>query len=102
MPNGHSVTRALKLRILRRGGVAASCWAASLLLVGCSRAPTFNLLGSVFPAWIVCGVIGILLTLAVRLFFIRIKLDQQLKPLVVVYVCLAALFTFTLWLLFFR
>ena len=73
-----------------------------MLIAGCSRAPTFNLLGSFFPAWIVCGVIGILLTLAARLFFVRIKLEQQLKPLIVVYTCLAALFTFTLWLLFFR
>jgi hypothetical protein len=48
-----------------------------------------------------CGVIGILLAVAVRLFFVRIKLEPQLKPLIVVYPCLAALFTFTLWLLFF-
>jgi uncharacterized membrane protein len=82
--------------------VVVSASAASLLIAGCSRAPTFNLLGSFFPAWIVCGVIGILLTLATRLFFVRIKLEQQLKPLVVVYLCLAALFTFILWLLFFR
>jgi YtcA family len=102
MQNGRSVTRELKSPGLRRMGMAASASAASLLIAGCARAPTFNLLGSFFPAWIVCGVIGILLTLATRLFFIRIKLDQQLKPLVVVYLCLAALFTFTLWLLFFR
>ena len=92
----------LKSPGLRRGVVVASASAASLLIAGCSRAPTFNLLGSFFPAWIVCGVIGILLTLAARLFFVRIKLEQQLKPLVVVYLCLAALFTFILWLLFFR
>jgi hypothetical protein len=105
MPKGLSVTRELKSPTLRRtiggGGTAASS-AATLLLAGCSRAPTFNLLGSFFPAWIVCGVIGILLTIAIRLFFVRIKLEQQLKPLLVVYTCLAALLTFTLWLLFFR
>jgi hypothetical protein len=73
----------------------------SLLITGCSRAPSFNLLGSFFPAWILCGVIGILLAIAVRLFFVRIELEQQLKPLILVYPCLAAFFTFTLWLLFF-
>jgi hypothetical protein len=76
--------------------------AAPLLAAGCSRAPTFNILGSFFPAWIVCGVIGILLAVAVRLFFVRIKLEDQLvAPLILVYPCLTALFTFTLWLLFF-
>jgi YtcA family len=74
---------------------------ATLLIAGCSRAPSFNLLGSFFPAWILCGVIGILLAVALRLFFVRIKLEQQLKPLILVYPCLAAFFTFTLWLLFF-
>ena len=105
MPKGRSVIRELNSLTLRRTigvGVAAASSASTLLIAGCSRAPTFNLLGSFFPAWIVCGVIGILLTVAVRLFFVRIKLEQQLKPVIVVYSCLAALFTFTLWLLFFR
>lgn len=105
MQKGRSMTRELNSPHLRRTigvGVAAASSATTLLIAGCSRAPTFNLLGSFFPAWIVCGVIGILLTLAARLFFVRIKLEQQLKPLIVVYPCLAALFTFTLWLLFFR
>jgi YtcA family len=72
-----------------------------LMFAGCSRAPSFNILGSFFPAWILCGVIGILLAVAVRLFFVHIKLEEQLKPLIVVYPCLAAFFTFTIWLLFF-
>jgi hypothetical protein len=46
-------------------------------------------------------VIGILLAVALRLFFVRIKLEAQLKPLILVYPCLALFFTFTLWLLFF-
>jgi YtcA family len=75
--------------------------AAPLLAAGCSRAPTFNILGSYFPSWLVCGVLGILLAAAVRLFFVRIKLEPELSPLILVYPCLAAFFTFTLWLIFF-
>jgi hypothetical protein len=81
--------------------VLASSSAAMLLLAGCSRAPSFTILGSFFPSWILCGVIGILLTVGSRLLFIRIKLEEQLSPLILVYPCLAAFFTFTLWLLFF-
>src|SRR5260370_32599300 len=104
MQKGRKVTGKLNSPMLRRAigvAVAAASPAATLPLTGCSRAPSFNLLGSFFPAWILCGVIGILLAVAVRLFFVRIKLEQQLKPLIVVYPCLAAFFTFTLWLLFF-
>jgi len=72
------------------------------LAAGCSRAPSFNILGSFFPAWIVCGVIGILLAVAVRLFFVHINLEEKLLwPLILVYPCLTLFFTFTLWLLFF-
>ena len=85
-----------------RCAIAAGASFASALLAGCGRAPSFNILGSFFPAWIVCGVIGILLAVAVRLFFVRIKLEDQLvAPLILVYPCLTAFFTFTLWLLFF-
>jgi hypothetical protein len=81
--------------------LAAPSSATMLLLAGCSRAPSFNILGSFFPSWILCGVIGILLTAGSRLLFVRIKLEEQLSPLILVYPCLAAFFTFTLWLLFF-
>jgi hypothetical protein len=89
------------LRLLRVAVTGAS-FAGALLVAGCSRAPSFNILGSYFPAWIVCGVIGILLAVAVRLFFVHINLENELlAPLILVYPCLTAFFTFTLWLVFF-
>src|SRR5579859_2883656 len=87
---------------LQRVAVAGVLFAPQLLATGCSRAPTFNILGSFFPAWILCGIVGILLAVVVRLYFVRIKLeDQLLAPLILVYPCLTAFFTFTLWLVFF-
>jgi hypothetical protein len=78
-----------------------TCVASALLATGCSRAPSINILGSFFPAWILCGVIGILLAVAVRVLFVRLNFERELSPLIVVYPCLAALFTFSIWLLFF-
>lgn len=72
-----------------------------LSAIGCSRAPSFNLLGSYFPSWMLCGVIGILLTVAARQLFLKIDFEQHLSPLIFVYPCLTAFFMFTLWLLFF-
>ncbi len=75
--------------------------AATFSATGCSRAPSFNILGSFFPAWILCGVIGILLTVMVRILLVRANFEQELSPLILVYPCLAAFFTFSIWLLFF-
>jgi len=72
-----------------------------LLATGCSRAPSFSILGSFFPAWILCSLLGILLTVVVRVLFVRVNFEQELSPLILVYPCLAALFTFLIWLLFF-
>ncbi len=78
-----------------------ACGAAMFSTAGCSRAPTFNILGSFFPSWILCGVLGIVLAVAVRQVFVRIKFEQELSPLILVYPCLALFFTFSIWLLFF-
>jgi hypothetical protein len=86
----------------RRGLQAGVSLFALLSVSGCSRAPTFNILGSYFPAWIFCGLIGTLLAAGARVLFVRVKFEQELSPLIVVYPCLAAFFTFTIWLLFFR
>ena len=86
---------------MRRMTSIGVSFAVMLSAAGCSRAPSFNILGSFFPSWIVCGLIGILLTVAMRWFFVRSKFEQELSPLILVYPCLSAFFTFTLWLLFF-
>jgi len=77
------------------------CLAAVLLNAGCSRAPSFNILGSFFPAWLLCGIVGIALAVVTRLIFLRADFEKELSPLIVVYPCLALFYTFTTWLLFF-
>jgi hypothetical protein len=91
------MTKPGKFRVL----AIAACGAAILSTAGCSRAPTFNILGSFFPAWILCGVVGIVLTVVVRLLFVRADFEKELSPLILVYPCLALFFTFSTWLLFF-
>jgi hypothetical protein len=95
------ISHRLPSRRTCRFAKAAVLYAPLLFASGCSRAPTFNILGSFFPSWILCGVIGILLAALARFFFVRSRFEQQLSPLIIVYPCLAALFTFTLWLVFF-
>jgi hypothetical protein len=70
-------------------------------LAGCSRAPSFNILGSFFPAWLICMVVGILMAAAVNWILAAVKLEKLISWGTLVYPCLAAFFAFTLWLIFF-
>ncbi len=72
----------------------------SLLLTGCGRAPTFDVVGSFFPAWLVCLAVSILLTVLARWLFqhLRVAVDPQ----ILIYPSLTAAFSFALWLIFFR
>ena len=72
---------------------------APLLLASCSRAPSFDILGSYFPAWLICLALGIVLTLIVRWLLLRLQIEFVLP--IVVYPSLTALFAFGIWLVFY-
>ena len=73
---------------------------AAFILTSCGRAPAFDVLGSFFPAWLVCLALGLLLTVAARWLLLRLHIVIVLP--VLTYPSLTALLTFALWLAFFR
>ena len=72
---------------------------AALPLTGCGRAPSFDILGSFFPAWLLCFVVAMLLTVLSRELLRRYV--EIVWP-IVTYPSLTALFAFALWLTLFR
>jgi hypothetical protein len=73
-----------------------------LTIAGCSGPPTFNILGSYFPSWLVCVGIAIGLTFLAHLLVTTKKLADQLWPLPIVYTALICFFSCTLWVIFFE
>ena len=73
---------------------------APLLVAGCSHAPSVDILGSFFPAWLVCFVAAVLLTAVSRFVLLRFRMKFDLP--VLAYVSLTACFTLALWLIFFH
>ena len=74
----------------------------TLFLTGCQTAPAFNVLGSYFPAWLFCLIVGIFLTFVAHVVLRRWNFGEALSPPILMYACLAAFFTFAIWLIFFR
>ncbi len=56
-------------------------------------------MGSLFPAWLLCIALGILLAALARWILIRVHI-HLLFPMLA-YPCLAAAFTFAIWQIFF-
>ena len=79
--------------------LAAAIVKAMLWTTGCGRAPSFDILGSFFPAWLVCFMVSILLTAMARALLIRYV---EIAWPVLVYPSLTAVFALALWLALFR
>jgi len=75
---------------------------ALVFLTGCRGAPSINLVGSFFPAWMLCVAIGVIGVLLLRRLFVRLELEPHVGPLALVYFCLWVVLTLGSWLLFFR
>jgi hypothetical protein len=69
-----------------------------LAVAGCDRAPSFDILGSYFPGWLVCLTVALVITVLVRFLLLRLKIDVAAP--IVVYPSLVASLTFAQWLLF--
>ena len=67
-----------------------------------SRAPSIDIIGSFFPAWMVCLTLAVFLTFALRFVLVKVRLESEVGPLAVFYPSLLTLLTSLLWLTYFR
>ena len=64
--------------------------------------PQINIIGSFFPSWMLCALIGIVSALVARRLFVRAGLDPYVGPPPLIYTSLAVLVTLVLWIAVFR
>jgi hypothetical protein len=66
------------------------------------RSPTIDILGSYFPAWMICIVSGLTLTLVTRWIIRAYHLEPYASPAPLIYTCLTIIFTFLTWIIFYQ
>lgn len=76
--------------------------APAFLLTGCARSPVFNVLGSYFPGWIACIVLGIVVAVIVRTLLHRRELERRIAALPLFYLSIALLVACAFWLIAFE
>jgi YtcA family len=76
----------------------AACATVLLLLGGCSGAPSQNILGSYFPSWMICALVGIGLAVMARQGLALAGVDKFIPVPLLVYLAFAVFFSFATWL----
>ena len=71
----------------------------TFMLSGCSGSPSRNILGSYFPSWMVCALVGLVAALGARVALKASGLLGELPAPLVVLLSIGCAATFALWLL---
>jgi len=71
------------------------------LLTGCQSAPSRDILGSYFPSWMLCALIGIFLAVIAHKVFVRTGIDEFIPKRLLVYPAMVFSLTFCAWLICF-
>jgi hypothetical protein len=72
-----------------------------IFLMGCSRNPNVEIVGSYFPGWMLALALGVVLTLTTHSWFRRQGMDRSIGHPAIIYPAMVVLFTCLLWLCFF-
>jgi len=83
----------------RRAAKPLALLLLSSLMTSCSRAPSFDIFGSYFPAWLICLALAVMLTAVIRWLLLRFQIAVVFP--ILVYPSLTALFAFGMWLVFY-
>jgi len=75
--------------------------AIALPVAGCSYSPTLDLLGSYFPAWMLCAAIGIVAAVIIRQILAVAGINDYVVAPLLTYAGFAVSATLLAWLLWF-
>ena len=94
----------MKARILKLEAVTLVLLVIAFLAVQVSshHSLTVDILGSYFPAWMVCIVSGLTLTLVSHWIIQACNLKPYVGPAPLIYSSLMIIFTFATWILFYQ
>ena len=75
--------------------------AIALPIAGCSRSPTLDLLGSYFPAWMLCAAVGVVASVIIRQILAVVGVNEYVVAPLLTYAALALSATLLVWLIWF-
>src|SRR5690348_8163053 len=105
LSNGSSLAAGIGTSVRRNrhrcGPLGLRRVAIALPVAACSYAPTMDLLGSYFPAWMLCAVIGIVASVIIRQILAVAGINDYVIAPLLTYAGLALSATLLSWLILF-
>lgn len=89
-----------KIHMIRKLGLYALL-SGLATLSACNTSPVQNIVGSYFPAWMLCAIFGIILTVIIYVIFAKMDIDAFIPAKLLIYLGLAISLTLISWLLLF-
>jgi len=90
------VVRSIAFRRRLGCGARRRCW---VYWAAATARPSRNILGSYFPSWMVCALVGLALALAARAIFKALGMLEELPVPLVVMLAIGCAGTFAMWLI---
>jgi hypothetical protein len=101
--NNPAPVRRIRSRHVTLAGFVLLIWVLIFVVRPVShRSPTIDILGSYFPAWMVCIVSGLTLALISRWIIRAYHLEAYASPAPLIYTCLTIIYTFMTWIIFYQ
>jgi YtcA family len=85
--------------MIRKTETSAAIFLILMTINGCSQAPAVDVMGSLFPAWLLCIALGAVFSTVTHWILTRRVINLPFPFLT--YPCLGAVYAFTIWLAFF-
>lgn len=88
----------LRIHVKRpiRAASLSLAWCGAL--TGCAGSHVVNVLGSYFPFWLLCMLLGVAAAFAARALFLKFKIEPHVGPLPLIYVCVVIAVSCLTWL----
>ena len=100
-PGTGTATMIRKAMRTRKSAAHRGVLSLPLWITGCSAAPAQDLLGSFFPAWMLCAAIGVAAAAAIRIVLTAARIAESIPVPSLTYIVLAVAMTLLVWLLWF-
>jgi YtcA-like protein len=94
-------TGRIVLKVAATGFGVVILWLVAVRLSS-HHSPTVDILGSYFPAWMICILSGLTLTLIAHWIIQVQNLKPYVGPAPLIYSCLMIIFTFATWILLYQ